>query len=227
MKLSALIIEDDFTMQALARLAFDEDVWDVFIVEDARAAFSFLESRVPTMIILDIMLTGMKGTEILFKIKSDSRTKNIPVIVSSSLNSDEDVIDVLTLGADDYVIKPYNPEVLAARVEAVMKRYEGSLEELTILTYRQLVLDLEKHELNINNKKIELFSTEYSILDVLIRNLGKTISRKDIIKQIRGSNYPVTDRSIDVHIANLRKKIGLYGQYIKTVRGSGYKLINV
>jgi two-component system phosphate regulon response regulator PhoB len=171
------------------------------------------------------MLPGMDGFKTLKKIREDERFRGLPVIMCTARGEEADIVAGLELGADDYVVKPYSPRVLAARIRAGLRRKEaaGSSEKNAVLRHGKLSLDVERHAAFLGETPLDLFATEFAILAQFMRSPDIVFSRQKLITAIRGPDYPVTDRSVDVQILGLRKKLGCCGEMIETIRGVGYR----
>ena len=188
-------------------------------------ASSFAQKTPPELILLDIMLPDIDGLEVCRKLKRSDSTKDIPVIMLTAKSEDSDVISGLELGAEDYITKPFSPRVLIARIRAVLRRnIEAQETESPIIRIHKIQIDVKKHEVIVEDENIDLSATEFAILNYLASNPGWVFSRNQIIDAVRGQNYPVTERSVDVQILGIRKKLGSQGRYIETVRGVGYRL---
>lgn len=182
---------------------------------------NFLNKAQPELVILDLMLPDIDGIEICKKIKNNEKFSNIKVIMLTARSDESDRIVGLELGADDYVIKPFSPKELVARVKAVLRRNK---EKDNIIKIGEIKIDTKKMEVYLQDKKVELTTTEFNILLILAGKKGWVLSREQILKNLWGDDKIVIDRSIDVHIRHLRKKLGKAGKYIKNVRGVGYKI---
>ena len=183
---------------------------------------------VPDLILLDIMLPGIQGLDVCRIIKSDRETKNIPIILVSALGQEDDIVNGLEAGADDYINKPFSNKILLARVKAVLRRKVDQIDgdKKNNLHISGLSLNLGHREVRVDGKIVEnLTFTEFQILFLLCSHPGWVFTRYQIIEKIRGDNYPVTDRSVDYQIVGLRKKLGTAGNLIKTVRGVGYRFM--
>jgi two-component system alkaline phosphatase synthesis response regulator PhoP len=178
----------------------------------------------PDLILLDLMLPGLDGLDVYRQLRKKPDTNQIPVIMVTAKTEDTDIITGLELGSDDYITKPFSPRVLVARVKAVLRRkkYEEP-EDTRILKVHDLVIDSARHDVLVNGESTALSASEFKILYFLARRPGWVFTRDQIISSIRGDDYPVTDRSVDVQIVGLRKKLGESGAYIETVRGVGYR----
>ena len=170
------------------------------------------------------MLPGVDGFEVCNTLKRDPRTANVPVIMLTARGEEPDVVAGLELGADDYITKPFSPRVMLARVRAVLRRRtKAPAEEAAVIRLKDLAVHPGRHEVVVKGKRVDLTSTEFRILHLLARRPGWVFTRQQIIDAARGDEYPVTDRSVDVHIVGLRKKLGSLGERIDTVRGVGYR----
>jgi len=222
-----LVIEDDSEIRELLAVSFEREDWLILEAEDGERGLSFLASRKPDCIVLDIMLPGLDGLEVLRRIKADQVAARIPVIMTTARGEDSDVISGLELGADDYVVKPFSPKVLSARIRAALRRVAESKEAAahgdSRLERGPLVLDPPRHELRCDGVRVDLSATEFAILALLMASPGRVFSRAGIIEAVKGHDYPVTDRSVDVQVLQLRKKLGTASEWVETVRGVGYR----
>jgi two-component system phosphate regulon response regulator PhoB len=170
------------------------------------------------------MLPGVDGFDVCKDLKSQPDTQEIPVIMLTAKSEDIDVVTGLELGADDYITKPFSPRVLVARVRTILrKRNKSSEAEKTGYKIQDIVIDTRKHLVRVNDKTIDLTFSEFRLLQLLAERPGWVFSRYQIVDALRGEDYPVTDRSVDVQVVGLRKKLGSSGKYIQTVRGVGYR----
>ncbi|MDR0623145.1 MAG: response regulator transcription factor [Treponema sp.] len=221
-----VIIEDDPEIQEMLSLAFAGEGWRLAAAKTGEEGFGVLEKEGADCIILDIMLPGMDGLKTLKKIKNDGRFRTVPVIMATARGEEADIITGLELGADDYVVKPYSPRVLKARVRAALRRREEDREGAPENRPRQagdLKIDSLRHEVTLTGAALDLSATEFAILFHFMSHPDMVFSRNQIIAAVHGSDYPVTDRSVDVQILALRKKLGAAGDMIETVRGVGYR----
>jgi two-component system phosphate regulon response regulator PhoB len=176
------------------------------------------------LILLDLMLPGIDGLEVTKSLKGDQKTRNLPIIMLTAKGEEADIVTGLELGADDYITKPFSPRVLTARVRAVLRRIsEEALDDTSLLRVHELEIDPGRRMVTAGGNPIELTFTEFQVLLLLARRPGWVFTRTQIVDAVRGSDYPVTDRSVDVQIVGLRKKLGTLGKYIETVRGVGYR----
>jgi len=190
---------------------------------DAHSFIAYLEIDLPDLVILDLMLPDVDGLEICKRMRSNSRTEGIPIIMLTARAEEVDKVIGLELGADDYVTKPFSPRELIARVKAVLRRGRKAASNL-IKIGAELIIDLNKYEVLLQGKRIELTTTEFRILKLLAERKGWVYSRNQIMDYLWGEEKAVLDRTIDVHIKNLRTKLGAAGKYIINVRGIGYKI---
>jgi len=221
-----LIIEDDPDIQELLASSMSKEGWKLLQVKNGEDGLKILKSKKVNCVLLDIMLPGIDGLKVIKKIKEIEQCVNIPVIMTTAKGEESDIITGLELGADDYVVKPYSPKVLIARIRAALRRQEERDSEVNITVYQQgeLKLDAARHKAFCGGKQLDLFATEFALLKHFLLNPEIVFSRNQIIAAIHGADYPVTDRSVDVQILGLRKKLGNAGDMIETIRGVGYRL---
>jgi two-component system phosphate regulon response regulator PhoB len=222
-----LIIEDDPEIREMLGFAFAPEGWTLFSAKTGEEGIGLLEKNGADCIILDIMLPGMDGFKALKKIKETGKFRNIPVIMATARGEETDIITGLELGADDYVVKPYSPRVLKARIRAALRRREENREgpgEKKTLQEGALTIDAARHEVSYEGHTLDLSATEFALLFHFMSHPDIVYSRNQIIAAVHGSDYPVTDRSVDVQILALRRKLGKAGELIETIRGVGYRL---
>lgn len=223
---TVVIVDDE---QDIVELVSHHLKREGFLVKEfnkGREFFYYLESIIPDLIILDIMLPGVDGLEICKMLKNKRKTASIPIIMLTAKAAEADVVVGLELGADDYVIKPFSPRELVARVKSVFRRLKFNESSEDVIKIGPLSLNSDKYEVTVEGKLIDLTTTEFKILEVLTQRRGSVFSRDQLLKKKRlwGDDKLVYDRTIDVHIKNLREKLGIAGDMIKTIRGVGYKL---
>ena len=177
----------------------------------------------PDLIILDLMLPGIDGLTVCRKLKTNEETRNIPIIMLTAKSEESDVVLGLELGAADYITKPFSRKILIARVRAQLRR-SAELEESDEIRYNGLLINTESYSVKLNGEGVELTISEFEILKLFAAHPGRVYTRGQIIKAIKGDDYPVTERAIDVQIVNIRRKIGTWGTNIETVRGVGYRM---
>lgn len=223
MKLIA-IVEDEPDIVELVSLHLEKAGFKAEGFLDAEKFLKFLDKTKPDLIILDLMLPDADGFEICKYLKAKEELSSIPVIMLTAKDEESDKILGLELGADDYVTKPFSPKELVARVKAVLRRQIHGEKVKTITIGDNLVLNSEKYEVWVDKKKIPLTSTEFKILKLLASKKGWVFTREQILDNLWGHEKIVLDRTIDVHIKNLREKLGRAAHFIKNIRGIGYKL---
>jgi len=224
-----LIIEDDPEIQEMLKFAFAREGWKLIHVSTGEEGLKIINENGADCVILDIMLPGMDGFKTIKKIRENKDMQALPVIMCTARGEEADIVTGLELGADDYVVKPYSPRVLAARIRAALRRKEavssetGDSKSKTLFQQGKLKIDIERHTAFLEETPLDLFPTEFAILAHFLSNPDIVFSRQKLITAIRGHDYPVTDRSIDVQIMGLRKKLGASGDMIETIRGIGYR----
>ena len=219
-----LVVDDEEDIQELVRYNLTRNGFGVTVVATGEAALEAARAGVPDVILLDLMLPGIDGLEVCTMLRHDPKTARIPIIMLTARGEEADVVAGLELGADDYIAKPFSPRVLAARVKAVLRRkLETEEEDRAVIKRGELVIHPGRREVLVGGRSIELTSTEFLILHRLARRPGWVFTRHQIIEAARGDDYPVTDRSVDVHIVGLRRKLGACAGLIETVRGVGYR----
>jgi DNA-binding response OmpR family regulator len=220
------IVDDEEDIVELVSHHLKREGFKVKEFYNGRDFLSYIESVIPDLAVLDIMLPGIDGLEICRILKSKARTSSLPIIMLTAKATEADVVVGLELGADDYMVKPFSPRELVARVKTILRRASSKEEDKKIMRLGSLSIDKEKFEATVDGKKIDLTTTEFKILEVLAEGQGRVYTRDQLLKKKRlwGDDKLVYDRTIDVHIKNLREKLGKTGNLIKTIRGIGYKL---
>jgi two-component system phosphate regulon response regulator PhoB len=219
-----LVVEDDEDILELVRYNLEKEKYEVIGVCTGEDALDAARSESPDLIVLDLMLPGVDGFEICKLLKNDARTLHIPVVMLTAKGEEADIVTGLELGADDYITKPFSPKVLIARVRAVLRRKaRASLDKTSTLEIRELMIHPGRNEVLLRGRPLDLTYTEFNILHFLTRRPGWVFTRNQIVDAVRGDDYAVTPRSVDVHIVSLRKKLGDARDYIETVRGVGYR----
>jgi two-component system alkaline phosphatase synthesis response regulator PhoP len=219
-----LVVDDEEDIQELVRYNLERNGYEVSCVSSGEEAIEGIRSFKPDLVVLDLMLPGIDGFDVCKILKNDPKTERLPIVMLTAKGEESDVVTGLELGAEDYIVKPFSPQVLLARVRAVLRRVAHEpVDEGSVIEIKDLVIHPGKREVLVKGKQIELTSTEFGILHYLARRPGWVFTRQQIIDAARGDDYPVTDRSVDVHIVGLRKKLGALGNYVETVRGVGYR----
>ena len=220
-----LIVDDDAKIVELVKMYLARDGYGVLASYDGNTALKLAREGHPDLIVLDIMLPGVDGLEICRILREES---SVPIILLTAKTTEEDRIIGLDMGADDYVTKPFSPKELAARVRAVFRRTAADAQEMgpEELKFGKLTINFLKHEAYLNSKSINLTPVEFKLLGVMIRDPNRVFSRGQLIEKVLGYDFEGFDRTIDVHILNLRRKLepdASHPVYIKTIYGSGYK----
>ncbi len=220
---SILVVDDEEDVLELVRYNLDKSGYQVETASSGEEALAKARRKLPDLVILDLMLPGMDGLEVCKKLKNDAKTEGLPIIVLTAKGEESDIVTGLELGADDYVTKPFSPKVLIARVRRILRRAVSRDTERPPIRIRDLVMDPGRREVLVKGKQVNLTFTEFNILYALARRPGMVLTRYQIVDAVRGDDYPVTDRAVDVQIVSLRKKLGSCGNYIETVRSVGYR----
>lgn len=219
-----LAVDDEEDILELISYNLLRDGYQVVCSDSGEDALEKAISLPVDLILLDLMLPGINGLEVAKQLKKDNRTKHIPVIMLTAKGEEADIVAGLELGADDYITKPFSPRVLAARITAVLRRKDAQPQtDETITRVREIMIDSGRREVSADGRPVKLTFMEFQILQVLAANPGWVFTRTQIVDAVRGQGWAVTDRSVDVHIVGLRKKLDRFGRYIETVRGVGYR----
>ncbi len=220
-----LVAEDDRDIQELIVYNLQQEGFKVKALGRGDEIIGLIKKERPDLLFLDVMLPGLSGIEVCKQLRQDSTTRNLPIIMVTAKSSETDKVVGLELGADDYMTKPFSPKELVARAKAVMRRAQGASQPAAggVLSSRSLKIDLKAHRVTIDEKEIALTLTEFNLLKELVSSVGNVLNRSALMEKAIGNDVIVTDRTIDVHMAALRKKLGKYGDYIETVRGVGYR----
>ena len=218
------VVDDEPDIVELVAHHLKKENFKVKEFYDGLSLLTFAETTIPDLVILDLMLPEMDGLEVCRALKQDERTTSIPIIILTAKETETDKVVGLELGADDYMVKPFSPRELVARVKAVLRRGETKLEKAKVIRIGDLIVDLGKFVVTIKNREIPLTTTELRILSILAEKPGWVFSRNQLLDKLWGEDKIVVERTIDVHITQLRKKLGESGRMIKSIRGVGYKL---
>lgn len=222
-KPTILVVDDEEDIVELVELNLTREGYKVLACGTGEQALEMAGSKRPDLLILDLMLPGIDGLEVCRRLKSQPKTEQIPIIILSAKGEEADIVAGLELGADDYVTKPFSGKVLVARVRRILRRKVEHSEDTIPIKIHELTIDPARREVFVKNKPVELTFTEFNILKLLAKRAGLVFTRYQIVDSLHGSDYVVTDRTVDVQIVSLRKKLGQYGEYIETVRGVGYR----
>ena len=216
-------VEDDTAIKELESYALINSEFSVEGFERGKELFDALTMKIPALILLDIMLPDEDGIHILKKIRSTMAYRDIPIIMVTAKTTEIDAVKGLDMGADDYITKPFGVMELVSRVKAVLRRTQKA-EHQQILIYKNIVIDEAQHKVFVDDEEIELTYKEYEVLKLLIINKGIVLTRDKIMESIWGYDFEQGNRTVDVHIQSLRKKVKSAGVHIKTIRNVGYKV---
>lgn len=220
-----VIVEDEKDMADLVARRLVREGYVVETASDGVAGLDKIRSRLPDLAIVDIMLPRMSGLDLLSELRKEPRTANIPVIIMTARGEESDVVVGLTLGADDYVVKPFGLSILVARMTAVLRRVAAGVPDQGLLKIGPISIDMDRHIVKVEGEIAALTLTEFRLLVALASARGRVLTRNQLIDHAIGVNTVVTDRTIDVHLTSLRKKLGEARDYLHTVRGIGYRLL--
>ena len=223
-KETILVVDDEEDILELVRYNLQREGYQVEAASSGEKALKLARQQPPELIVLDLMLPGMDGLDVARHLKNDARCRQVPIVMLTAKGEEADVVTGLELGAEDYVTKPFSPRILVARIKAVLRRRnEPSAEGDERIEIHDLEIHPGRREVRVAGVTVDLTYTEFQVLHCLARRPGWVFTRAQIVDAVRGDNYPVTDRSVDVQVVGLRKKLGAAGRYIETVRGVGYR----
>lgn len=218
-------VEDDLNIQELIVYTLNSTGFEAKGFSDAKSLYPAISEEKPELVLLDIMLPDENGLSILKQLKSSITTKNIPVILLTAKTSEYDKVQGLDLGADDYVAKPFGVMELIARIKAVLRRTEKT-DDTKCLTFKSLTVDTQRHLVTVNDNKIALTLKEFELLRKLLENKSIVLTREQLLEEIWGYDYYGETRTVDVHIRTLRSKLLEASDYIETIRGVGYRMVD-
>ncbi len=224
MKELIAVLDDEPDILELIALNLKKNGYRTKTFENAKSLYNFLRTETPGLLLLDLMLPDIDGMDVCKTLKKNDKTSSIPIIMLTAKQSEMDKVVGLELGADDYITKPFSVAELMARVKAVLRRKSPAQSGQTINIDDIIRIDLQKHDVVVNKKSVELTLTEFKILELLCSQRGQVFSREQLLENVWGEEKVVIDRTIDVHIKNLRDKLGTAGKMIRNIRGVGYKL---
>jgi two-component system phosphate regulon response regulator PhoB len=219
-----LVVDDEEDILELVRFHLSREGYQLVLAASGEDALKKAGREAFDLVVLDLMLPGLDGLEVAKALKTDAKTKTLPIIMLTAKGEDADIVTGLEIGADDYITKPFSPRVLTARVKAVLRRRSrATVDDTKVILIHDLEIHPGRRTVIAGGHTLDLTFTEFQLLCVLARRPGWVFTRSQIVDAVRGSDYPVTDRSVDVQVVGLRKKLGGYGHYIETVRGVGYR----
>ncbi len=218
-----LVIDDEPDILELVRFGLTQEGFSVATAMSATDGLAEIDKRVPDLLVLDLMLPDMSGTEVCRRIRGNAKTAALPVVMLTARSEEVDRVVGFEIGADDYVTKPFSSRELALRVKAVLRRGHGEETPQRSLEHGELSLDLERHRCHVGDEEIELTAKEFGLLATLMERRGRALSREQLLDELWGSDVTVTHRTVDTHLKRLREKLGSAGGYIRTIRGVGYR----
>jgi two-component system, OmpR family, alkaline phosphatase synthesis response regulator PhoP len=219
---SILIVEDEGDLADMIQLHLRKEGYVCRVAGDGQQALAEVQRRPPDLIVLDRMLPKLPGEEVAKRLKSEARTSNIPIVMLTAKSEETDELVGFALGADDYIRKPFSMKVLLSRVAAILRRQESRADPSEVLAGGPLVLDRGRHEVRVDGESVTLTATEFRVLAALMAARGRVLARDQLIDAVLGYGVGVTNRTIDVHVAALRKKLLHAAGWIQTIRGVGY-----
>jgi two-component system phosphate regulon response regulator PhoB len=223
MTMRILVVDDEPDLVELVRFNLKEAGYEIDSARSGREALALLRRRPPDLLILDLMLPDVSGTEICRQVRSDPRLAGVPVLMLTAKSEEVDRIVGFELGADDYVTKPFSPRELVLRVRALLRRASGEGEGAEVLQQSAVRLDVDRHRCQVDGEDIDLTAKEFRLLETLMRRPGRVMSRERLLDEVWGTDITVTARTIDTHLKRLREKLRGAGPLIETVRGVGYR----
>jgi len=221
-----LVIDDDASISKLVSDVLTEEGFSVITASCGEEGIKKVHRSKPNLIILDLRLPDMNGFQICQTLKKDKNVSDIPIIMLTVKSTKSSTVAGLEMGADDYIVKPFNQEELIARVKTVLRRTGGGEKVEEILRYGDILLNLDKHTASLKDKEIDLTPMEFNLLHILIKKKGHVLNRNFLLETVWGYEYFGTTRTVDVHIGRLREKLAPLGEKIETVEGVGYKLVD-
>ena len=221
------IVEDEPDIRETLEYNFSNEGFEVFTAPDGEEALSNIKKVLPDVLILDLMLPGLSGLDVCKSIRADDDIRDMSIIMLTAKGEEIDRVIGFELGADDYVTKPFSVRELILRVKVLLKKQRESLVENKLVTFGPIRIDLDAHELRINDKEIVLTALEFKLLQHLVKRKGRVQTREQLLGDVWGYSAEVTTRTVDTHIKRLREKLGNTSEYIQTIRGVGYRFSNV
>lgn len=225
-KETILIVEDDPDIVELLEYSLEREGYSVLIARNGEKGLAEAKRRKPALVLLDLMLPGLDGLQVCRALKEDGGTKTIPVMMLTARGEESDAVLGLEFGADDYVRKPFSPRELIARIRAVLRRGQPADEARLRVEIGAVTLDIERHEVTVDNEPVIFTRSEFRLLWRMARSPGRVYSRDDLVESLTEGEAVILDRNIDVHVSSIRKKLGVHGGSIVTVRGVGYKVVD-
>ena len=218
-----LVIDDEKDLQELVRYNLEKEHYDVIVASDGGTGLDIALRHRPDLVVLDLMMPGIDGLEVCRRLRTDDRGRRIPLIMLTAKATESDRVVGLELGADDYVIKPFSPRELVARIKALLRRSSPGPDPSEIIRRGNLTIDVGCHQVKLGDREVQLTATEFRILQFMASRPGRVLKRDEIIEAALDRDNDVFDRTIDVHITSIRRKLGKSADLVETVRGFGYR----
>lgn len=220
-----LLVEDEDDIAALISFSLEQEKYQTVRASTGEEGMALARQRKPALVVLDLMLPGMDGLEVCKRLRSDPATSSIAVLMLTAKSEETDIVVGLELGADDYVVKPFSPKVLLAKIKALLRRREEPQADAEpVASFKEMSIHPGRREVLVAGKEVSLTRSEFGIIHLLASKPGWVFTRGQILDVTRGEDVQITERAVDVQVVSLRKKLGLAGGYIETVRGVGYRL---
>ena len=218
------IVEDEEDIRDILEIQLKREGYTPVAAETGEEGLELARDKIPQLILLDLMLPGMDGFDVCRALRQDKSTRDIPIIMLTARGEESDIITGLEIGADDYITKPFSPRVVVSRIKSVLRRGSRSTGSPDgRIEYGPVHIDQPRHIVSLDGKPLDLTATEFKLLAFLCGRPGWVFTRQQIVDNVRGEDYAVTERSVDVQVVGLRKKMGEHAEYIETVRGVGYR----
>ena len=217
-----LVIEDERGLTEVLSYNLQREGYETIVAHDGQEGLRKAQTLLPDLILLDIMLPGLSGTEICRELRAGERTRDIPIIILSARAEETDQVVGFSMGCDDYVTKPFSIKVLLQRIKALQRRFDGTTDPVDVVEYLNVRIDRVRHRAYVDNRELELTPTEFRLLECMVRQPGRAFTRHQLMDAAIGEGAIVLERTIDVHIKTLRRKLGT-ADLIETVRGVGYR----
>lgn len=218
-----LVVDDEKDLCDLISYNLRRAGYEVATAHTGRAALDYVAEKSPDLVVLDVMLPELSGTEVASRIRSNPATASLPIVMVTAKGEEVDQLVGLTVGADDYIAKPFSTKILVARIEAVLRRSGSPSQAGKTLSMGPIAVHTDTHEVLVDGEPVKLTLTEFRLLTALINAGGKVLSRSVLMARAMGPGITVTERTIDVHITSVRRKLGAHAGIVKTIRGVGYK----
>ena len=218
-----VVIEDEVDILEVINYNLSKEGFDVCSALDGEEGLALIKKEVPDLVLLDLMLPGLDGIEICRKLKTDYSTRSIPIIMVTAKGEESDIVLGLGMGADDYMVKPFRPRELMARIRSVLRRGDFIEEGEGLVSIDELVIDINRHEVKLEGKKIDLTAMEFKLLHFLASHPGQVFTRENLLNHISSDDTFIIDRNIDVHIRSIRKKLDKHRELIETIHRVGYR----